>query len=354
MATKYINAKVGFYPSWWYKNYGISYNRQYYYDPDYRVDAFQKQQRILYERFGDVGMGKPDPEPEPFIDYGMVLLPEVFGCEVKFFDDAIPWAVPANLSEEEIFQLKVPDITQAYPMTEIIKQMDYLEQKYGRVTGNINTTGVLNLGLKIRGDQLYIDFFENPDLVHHLFNICTETIIQLARYVKSRTGTLASSVTPMAPPEMYVLPDCTVVQISRQAFEEFVLPYENRLSATLQPFGIHHCGKADHMLEGYAKVNNLSFLEVGPMTDLKRLRELMPDVFVNARIDPVRMLNCSPEEIAGDVKRIIDIGAPYDKLSIDAVGCDYGTPDANVRAMLKTAREYSATKIAAQQKEEIA
>jgi len=349
LELKPINAKVGFYPSWWYKNYGISYNKEYYHDPDYRVDAFQKQQKILYERFGDVGLGKPDPQPEPFVDYGMVLLPAVFGCEIKFFDDAIPWAMPLNLTEKEIFELKVPDILNTYPMTDIIKQMDYLESKYGRVTGSINTTGVLNLGLKLRGDQLYLDFYENPELVHHLFNICTEAIIQLAQYVKSRTGMLAPAVTPMAPPEMYVLPDCTVVQISREVFEEFVLPYENRLSAVLRPFGIHHCGKADHMLEGYAKVQNLEFLEVGPMTDLKRLRELMPNIHVNARIDPVRMLNCTSEEIAEDVRRIIDTGAPYDKLSIDAVGCDYGTPDENVRAMLKTARDYSLERMAALQ-----
>lgn len=346
MTNTKINVKVGFYPSWWYKNYGISYNKQYYLDPDYRIATFQKQQRILYERFGDVGMGKADPAPEPFIDYGMVLLPEVFGCEVEFSDDAIPWAFPANLSEKEIYELEVPDVIHVYPMTAIIKQMDYLEEKYGRVTGNINTTGILNLALKIRGEQLYIDMYDNPALVHHLMGICTEAIIQLARYVKARTGTLASSVTPMAPPEMYVLPDCTVVQISRATFEEFVLPYENKLAAVLQPFGIHHCGKADHMLEGYAKVNNLSFLEVGPMTDLQRLRELMPDVFVNARIDPVRMLHCSADEIRQDVRRIIDIGAPYDKLSIDAVGCDYDTPDENVRAMLIEANEYLAPKIA--------
>ena len=92
----------------------------------------------------------------------------------------------------------------------------------------------------------------------------------------------------------------------------------------------------------------MSFLEVGPKTDLKLLRQLMPDCRVNARIDPVRMLKCSAEEIAQDVRDIIDMGAPFEKLSIDAVGCDYGTPDENVRAMLNTAREYSAFKISQQ------
>lgn len=335
-----ITAKVGFYPNWWHKNYGISLDRKYYMDPDHRLEVFREQQKILHQRFGDMGMGNPDPPVEPFIDYGMVLLPEVFGCEITFFEDAIPWANPANLSDEQIMSLKVPDITNSYPMTEIIRQMDYLEGKYGRVTGDINTTGVLNLGLKVRGDQLYLDFYENPDLVHHLFNTCTETIIQLANYVKTRTGTLGKSVTPMAKPETYVLPNCTVVHVSNDLYENFVLPYDQRLANQLQPFGVHHCGKGDQVLEGYSKISGLSFLEVGPKTDLARLRRLMPDVHLNARIDPVRMLQCSAEEIAQDVRDLIDTGGPLDKLSIDAVGCDYGTPDENVRAMHNTALEY--------------
>lgn len=341
----HINAKVGFYPSWWFKQYGISYNQQYYQDPGYRVDVFVKQQKILHERFGDLGLGCADPEPYPFVDYGMCLLPEVFGCRIVFADDALPWAMPANLSEKEIYRLEVPDVVNSPPMRALIKQMDYLESRYGRVTGNINPTGILNLGLKIRGDQLYTDFFENPDLVHRVMEIATQAIIQLATYVKKRTGTLASSVTPMAPPEMFVAPNCTVAQISNQSYEAYILPYENRIAETFQPFGIHHCGLGDPVLEGYSKVKNLSFLEVGPRTDLLKLRSLMPDVHVNARVDPIRMLNCTPEEIADDVRRIVDTGGPLEKLSIDAVGCDYGTPDENVRAMLGTARDYSMAKM---------
>ena len=343
--TGRIPAKVGFYPNWWYKNYGISLNGKYYLDPDHRIAVLREQQKILHDRYGDMGMGNPDPPVDPFVDYAMVLLPEVFGCEITFFDDAIPWANPANLSDDKIMALQVPDLTTSYPMTEIIRQMDYLERKYGRVTGNINTTGVLNLALKIRGDQLYLDFYENPELVYRLFDICTETIIQLAVYVKKRTGTLASSVTPMAAPETYVLPNCTVVHISNELYEKYVLPCDRRLAKTLQPFGIHHCGKADQVMAGYAKIPDLSFLEVGPKTDLTRLRQLVPHAHINARIDPVRMLQCSAQEIAQDVKDIIDSAVTLDRLSIDAVGCDYGTPDENVRAMLTTAWEYGSAKI---------
>ena len=60
-----------------------------------------------------------------------------------------------GLSEDDVMKLDVPDIFNSYPMTEMIRQIDYLKEKYGNVVGDINTTGIQNLALKIRGDQLY-------------------------------------------------------------------------------------------------------------------------------------------------------------------------------------------------------
>ncbi|MBV1751873.1 MAG: hypothetical protein KUA39_09670, partial [Desulfarculus sp.] len=62
MAEKaHIPLGVGFYPDWWKSNYGITFGRDYYYDPDYRVEVGLKQQKALYDRFGDVGLGQADP-----------------------------------------------------------------------------------------------------------------------------------------------------------------------------------------------------------------------------------------------------------------------------------------------------
>jgi len=75
----------------------------------------------LYERFGDVGLGEPNPKPKPIINASMTALPAVFGCEIIYQDDAIPWAVPLNLSEDQVMKLEVPDLFSSWPMTEWIK-----------------------------------------------------------------------------------------------------------------------------------------------------------------------------------------------------------------------------------------
>ncbi len=240
-----IPLSVGFYPDWWYKNYGLGFGEDYYYDADYRVETQAKMQKALYERFGDVGLGNPNPETKPLITFGMVMLPAIFGCDIVFKNEALPWAMPLNLSKEECEKLEKPDLPNVSPMKEVLAQVDHLKAKYGRVTGDINTTGAQNLALKLRGDQLYIDYFEDPDFSHRLLKFCSECMIDLWRLIYPITGSGAVDVTPMCDPSIYCVPNCTTEQISSDTYEEFGLPYDIMLSNSCNPYGIHHCGNLD-------------------------------------------------------------------------------------------------------------
>ena len=320
---EHITLGVGFYPDWFHKHYGISFGKEYYFDPEVRIQARMEMEKSLHERFGDVGLGNPDPEPKPLITFGMVMLPSIFGCEIVYKDAALPWAMPLNLSDDDIMKLEVPDIFNTYPMTEMIKQIEYLKGKYGTVVGDINTTGVQNLALKLRGDRLYFDFYEKPELCRHLMQVCTDSIIQLFKFNHETTGTGAVDVTPMCDPKLYVFPNCTAEQISLKAYESHVLEYDNQVADACHPVGIHHCGSVDEVLEGYAKVHHLEFIEIGFGSNVKRTRDVCgPDVAVNARISPVLMKNGTAEEIAAEVRSLIDAGAPLQNFSIDTVGLD--------------------------------
>ncbi len=343
MAKKeHVPLGVGFYPDWWAANHGILVGtREYYYDPDYRVEVGMQQQRALYEQFGDVGLGDPNPDPKPLITFGMVMLPAVFGCEIVYEEGALPWAMPLNLSKEECERLKKPDLPKAEPMAGMLKQCEHLKAKYGRVVGDINVTGVQNLALKLRGDELYIDYFEDPDFAHRLLKFCAECIIDLWKLVYPITGSGAMDVTPMCDPSIYCVPNCTVEQISGETYREFGLPYDIMLAEACHPFGIHHCGNLDPVVEYYAQVPNLVFVEAGFGSSFAENRKVLgPQVAFNARISPVLMKNGTPEEVAAAVRDAIDQGAPLENFSIDTVGLTDGVPDENVRAARRTAMEY--------------
>ncbi len=121
----------------------------------------------------------------------------------------------------------------------------------------------------------------------------------------------------MAAPEIAVIPNCTEEQISNNIYETFLLRYDNEVADAFKGhgFGIHHCGSVNEVLEGYAKVRHLKFVEIGFGSDVKRCRQMLgPDVAVNARISPVLMKNGTPEEVAAEVRKLIDQGAPLDEL----------------------------------------
>jgi uroporphyrinogen-III decarboxylase len=340
--NRHIPLGVGYYPDWWKANHGLlTATDKFYSDPIYRAETYGKMNKALYERFGDVGLGKKDDAPVPRITYGMVMLPAVFGCEIVFEEGALPWAMPLNLSKEACSKLKKPDLTKTSPMKEMLAQIEVLKSTYGRVIGDINTTGVQNLALKLRGDELYIDYYEDPDFCHRLLQFCTETISDLWNLIYPITGTGAMDVTPMAPPEVYVIANCTVEQISGDTYETFNLPYDTQLAEACKPFGVHHCGNLDPVIEGYAKIPNLVFVEAGFGTDFKAARTILgPQVAFNARISPVLMKNGSAQEVATAVKEAIAQGAPLDNFSIDTVGLTAGVPDENVRTARRTAQEY--------------
>ena len=57
MTEPYLPADIIFHPNWWHKNYGLTFDRDFFYDPTRRVNQEQQMRQLLYERFGDLGLG---------------------------------------------------------------------------------------------------------------------------------------------------------------------------------------------------------------------------------------------------------------------------------------------------------
>lgn len=331
-SAKYIPVGVSFHDSWWYQGYGLAQGEEFYRNPDLRVEIRTRMQRLLYEHFGDLGMGSPDPQPDTWVDMGIVVVPALFGCQVAFRDDSPPWALPLNLSDEEVERLEVPTIQDRWPVTMMLEQAEYLRKKYGRAGIGINWQGALNVALKLRGEQLFVDFYEKPALAHRLLDVVAKTLVEVIRFANRTEGGF--------PPDLYVTSNCSVAMISNRTYEEFVLPYDNYVAEHCRPFGIHHCGVADPVLSGYAKVKNLAFLEAGWGSDIAKARKQFPDLRINARMGVVHLLQSSRDTVVESMRRLITNGHPLDTFSVSVVGVEHGTPDENIRAMFEAAREY--------------
>jgi hypothetical protein len=118
------------------------------------------------------------------------------------------------------------------------------------------------------------------------------------------------------------------------------LPVEKQMATRLQPFGIHHCGdNLQRYASAYAELP-LDFLDVGWGSDVAACRKALPEVFFNLRLSPVRMLTCTPQEIAADTESLLRAAGPLELAGVCCINMDYGTPDENLFAMYEIVQKY--------------
>jgi hypothetical protein len=346
--TQRLPVDVVFHPDWWRTHYGLDFREPFHFEPRARVESERRMRQALHDRFGDLGLGEASAQPRPVV--GPVhlaigfIVQAMLGCQVRFLEDAAPWVLCADLSDEQVWALKLPDLETASPMRETIAMMDALEAEFGYLEGDIPWDGVQNVALDLRGQQLFLDYYDSPELVHHLFGIIAHTIYAVADYVQSRTGTSSISLNRIVAsidPRLHLHSNCSVQMISKATYEEFLLPYECWLAERLQPYGIHHCGDSlERVIEAYARVPELAYIDVGWGSDVAACRKALPETFLSLRLDPARLRGQTPAQVRADVEWLLEHAGSLDNVALCCVAMDAGTPDENVRAIFEVAECY--------------
>jgi uroporphyrinogen-III decarboxylase len=346
-ADEFLPVELVFNPNWWYHAAGVSFDELFYFDAETRIQNDITMRRVLHERFGDLGMGEPDPQARPIIGSlhvaGGFVIPALLGAEIIFAPDEAPWPTPLGLSIEKIDALETPDFRETWPMDQLIADMDALEDEYGYLVGDLNTDGVLNAAYHLYGQQLFLDFYQAPERVRRLLDLIGDLIVDVALYVRQRTGSCSISVNRMAEhmdPGLFLHANCSVQMISPESYRQLHLPVEQRMAERIQPFGVHHCGDNTHRIApAYAALPAVYF-EIGWASDVARCREVLPDAFFNLRLNPVRMLERTPQEIAEDTEQLLLAAGPLEQAGVCCINMDHGTPDDNIFAMFEVVQRY--------------
>ena len=347
VADQFLPIELVFNPNWWYHTAGISFNKSFYFDPETRIKHDVTMRRVLYERYGELGMGEPDPQPRPIIGSlhvaGGFVIPALLGAEIWFEPDAAPQPLPVSLTAGQIEAFEKPDFRTTWPMNEFISQMDALEAEWGYIVGDMNTDGLLNAAYHFYGQDLFLDFYLAPERVRRFLDIIGELIVDVALYIRERTGSCSISVNRMVEhvdPRLFFHANCSVQMISPQSYREMQLPVEQRMAQRIQPYGIHHCGDNLHRIAPvYAEVPAIMY-GIGWGSDVRVCREALPNAFFNLRLSPVRMLQRTPQEIAQDTEQLLLAAGPLEQAGVCCINMDYGTPDDNIFAMYEVVERY--------------
>ena len=162
----FIPIELVFNPNWWHQTAAISFDEPFYMDPGRRIKNDQTMRRILHQRFGEIGMGEPDPQPRPVIGSlyvaGGFVIPALLGSDLIFEPGAAPQPRPIELTIDQIESLEKPDFHNMWPKKDLIVQMDTMEAEYGYLVGDLNTDGLLNAAYHLYGQELFADFYTAP------------------------------------------------------------------------------------------------------------------------------------------------------------------------------------------------
>jgi uroporphyrinogen-III decarboxylase len=347
LAKELLPVELVFNPNWWYRTAGISFDEPFYLDAETRIQNDVAMRRLLHERYGDLGLGEADPQPRPVIGSlhvaGGFVIPALLGAEIIFAPDAAPQPKPVGLSVAQVEGLEKPDLTETWPMQQLIADMDALQARYGYLVGDLNTDGLLNAAYHLYGQELFLDFYQAPERVRRLLSIIGDLIVDVALYVRQRTESCSISVNRMVErvdPGLFLHANCSVQMISPDSYRAIHLPVEQRMAERIQPFGIHHCGDNTHKIAPIYAELAVCYVEVGWGSDVARCREALPDAFFNLRLSPVRMLQSTPQEIAEDTEKLLSGAGPLEQVGVCCINMDYGTPDDNIFAMFEVVQRY--------------
>jgi len=346
----FLPVELVFHSNWWHEEYGMNFDRGYFFDPERRVEEESVMRRRLWERFGSFGYGEENPVPEPVV--GPVhlaagyLMSAIWGCNIRYYDNNSPVVEPMTMTLEEIHAMDIPDPMANSEFRDFMKLLASLKERFGYVTGDFGWGNLQNLALDLMGQNIFMAYFDNPKMVHAIYDKMNESVVEVLSMVKKETGTSSIAVNrsiEKVEPTINLQSNCSVQMISNDTYEEFLLPHEIELSKKLQPYGIHHCGDNMHeVAEGYSKVKEACFFDVGWGADISLCREKIPDAFFNVRLSPVKIKTCTVQEVETDLVNLLENAGDLSNVGICCINMDYGTPDENVAKIFEVAECYRA------------
>jgi hypothetical protein len=265
--------------------------------------------------------------------FGCSVMAAIFGIPQAFDRHTWPVTLPSYLSTSQLEQLEVPDLTQNAFYQDLLTQVDEIAELQGPVAGFVNWQGVLNNALKLRGQQIFLDLVDKPELCHHVFSCICEAMISGLHLLHQKQRATGLDY------DFATVSNCCVNMLSPDQYAEFILPYDRRIAGAFGVIGVHNCAwNADPYLEHYASIPDLGYIDMGLESNLARARDLIPNARRALMYTPMDLAQKSWEEIRRDVERFVDTYAPCDIVVADI---DSDVPDERVIALAELCQHHS-------------
>jgi MtaA/CmuA family methyltransferase len=251
-----------------------------------------------------------------------------YGAKIIYGQDMVPCCEKYPLEDDpDLTKLSRPDPLKSERMRDRIEAVRAYHAQVGgeySILGWVEGPTAEATDLR-RMDNFFMDLMDDEEYAGELMDLCVDVALDFGRaQIEAGADTIG-------------IGDAAASQISRDLYEEFILPREQRLVRGLKEAGakvrMHICGNITHLLHGLATLD-LDIIDIDHMVDLRIVRkELGTRTVIGGNIDPVAgVLRSTPDAIRQAVRDCYaQAGNPF----MVGAGCEIPsrTPVENLRAL---------------------
>jgi hypothetical protein len=106
--------------------------------------------------------------------------------------------------------------------------------------------------------------------------------------------------------------------VSPKIYREFLLPYDEKIAKNFERFGMHTCNwNVTPYLEEIRKLPKVGYLDMGIMSDMKKVKKMFPETRRAVMYSPVRLQEANLNDIQKDMEKIYKELSPCDIVMAD-------------------------------------
>jgi hypothetical protein len=336
-----------------YEQTQVRFDERYFNDPEYRHQQDILINRKLYDYFRrywpEYASGYA-AEPGYLVGVGQafVILAALFGSQIAYYDNFHPDCTPNPLAwVTDADQLRVPDVATTWPMSQYLDQYAGLVKKHGRdrvsIPGfesqaihrpalrGLTMHSPLTTAYKLRGDRLFLDMVDQPQLVQRLLAVIRDTYCQICDLLIESAGHKT---------DVIFFGACFSSLVSERVWRQWEMPAILEIAKRYKSkILLHSCGRSTHILKSLSELPFLLEAHLGDVTDLAEARRLMPKIGFFIVPDSVSWARNPPEQTCRSVEAMM-AAAASGPLAFQFV-MEAGLQPETVRAVVETVHNYN-------------
>jgi len=262
-------------------------------------------------------------------NFGTVLIASIFGGNIGQTGDNPPWVRSFSTVEEFQSSMKhdpldfsqgwCPKVFGLYSLYHQILE-DYQNLKKCLQITLPDMQGPIDTLELLRGSEVFIDFYMQPELITNSLQIISQAQIGFANKLKDYT---------CDGPEGYchqhgftvkgniLIRNDSSMMLSPDLYEQYVAPFDSLVIKSLWGGGIHSCGKINHIIGSFLNADGVQCFDFGQsyLNDID-------EIYTMAREKRIPLIRIQPEKeelISGEICKRFSTGVSlfYEAKSFD-------------------------------------